>query len=101
MSKTDIAFILCMTCLAVTPIATSWLAAPTDCPPAVCCGEQIGQLFDRVETLQAEARHQTQQKINAMQAKQPLEERIREIEQELAACQAHVAFGEPYEVRQK
>ena len=104
-TRPEIAFIFSMACLGLsllaTPFALSWMAGPSDCPPAVCCGEQIAQLFDRIERLQAEVRHQTQQKINAMQDKQPLQEQVRELEQELAACQAHVAFGEPYEVRQK
>ena len=108
MSKNNLAFIFCMICLGLsllaTPFAVSWLVGQkveaSSAPLLPCCGEEISDLHKRIERLQGEVRLQTRLKIDAMQAKQPLEELIQELEQELAACRAHVLFNEPYEVTQ-
>ena len=68
--------------------------APPDTPPP-CCGETINDLHDRIDRLQAEVRHQTDQKVKASMGRQHDRERIMELEQELSACTAHVLYGEP------
>lgn len=91
---------ICVFLLAVIALNVTETGADDKPETVQCCGDIIHDLHNRIDALQKEVYHQTQQKVYFSMQNQPLSEQVRELASELEACRNHVLFNEPYEVTQ-
>ena len=87
----------CLGIIALTAFVLFIAFINGQCSNTPCCGQRTTELFDRIEQLESELRHQVKQKNQALNANTPLKQQVRELTEELEQYRAHVRYGEPLE----